>query len=161
MENAAAVYAYVFMVSENGEDLIEIGETFDVEADWENGEFSDIFDGYWLALPDGQCLATYIVDYSEDEIIYTSPVLLNGKSTNLRIKQDKDGNVTIEGAWDGMDEHGAASKGLTKLKKGDTFNASIFILNEPLYLDRLIQGNKPPVPFVVGSRDGLCELGKR
>jgi hypothetical protein len=49
----------------------------------------------------------------------------------------------------------------SKLKKGDTFNASIFILNEPLYLDRLIQGNKPPVPFVVGSRDGLCELGKR
>ena len=46
----------------------------------------------------------------------------------------------------------------SKLKVGDTFNASVFILNEPLYLDRLIQGNKPPVPFVVGSRDGLCEL---
>ena len=142
LENAAAVYAYVFMVSENGEDLIEIGETFDVEADWENGEFSDIFDGYWLALPDGQCLATYIVDYSEDEIIYTSPVLLNGKSTNLRIKQDKDGNVTIEGAWDGMDEHGAASKGLTKLKKGDKIVPCYYSLNPDTDEEKEWQGDE-------------------
>jgi hypothetical protein len=27
-----------------------------------------------------------------------------------------------------------------------------------LYLNNLVQGNNPPVPFVVGNRDGLCEL---
>ena len=119
LENTAAVYAYIYQISEDGKDYIEIGETFDVECDWDNGVFGDLFDGYWLSLPDGQILATYIVDYSEDWVIYTSPILLNGKETNLRIKQDNDGNVTIEGAWDGLDENGAASRKITKLKDGD------------------------------------------
>ena len=46
----------------------------------------------------------------------------------------------------------------SKLKAGDTFSASLFILNEPLYLSNLVQGSNPPTPFVVGNRDGLCEL---
>lgn len=46
----------------------------------------------------------------------------------------------------------------SKLQPGDTFCASIFILGEPLYLSNLIQGDRPPVPFVAGSRGGLCEL---
>lgn len=119
LENAAAVYAYIYQISEDGKDYIEIGETFDVDADWDKGVFGDYFDGYWLSLPDGQILATYIVDYSEDWIIYTSPILLNGNATNLRIKQDNEGNVTIEGAWDGLSESGAASRKITKLKDGD------------------------------------------
>lgn len=119
LENAAAVYAYIYQISDDGKDYIEIGETFDVDADWENGVFGDLFDGYWLSLPDGQNLATYIVDYDEDYIIYTSPILLNGKETNLRMRQDNEGNVTIEGAWDGIDANGAASRKITKLKDGD------------------------------------------
>ena len=47
----------------------------------------------------------------------------------------------------------------SKLKVGDTFYASLFILGEPLYLTDLVQGKNPPVAFVVGNRDGLCELG--
>lgn len=46
----------------------------------------------------------------------------------------------------------------SKLKKGDTFSTSLFILNEPLYLNNLVQGGNPPVAFVVGNKDGLCEL---
>ena len=46
----------------------------------------------------------------------------------------------------------------SKLKKGNTFSATLFILNEPLFLNNLIQGNNPPVPFVVGNRDGLSEI---
>ena len=46
----------------------------------------------------------------------------------------------------------------SKLKAGDTFSATLFILHEPLYLNNLVQGNNPPVPFVVGNRDGLSEL---
>ena len=46
----------------------------------------------------------------------------------------------------------------SKLKVGDTFYTTLFILNEPLYINNLIQGNNPPTPFVVGNRDGLCEL---
>ena len=46
----------------------------------------------------------------------------------------------------------------SKLQAGDTFCASLFILNEPLYLSNLIHGDNPPVPYVVGNKDGICEL---
>ena len=46
----------------------------------------------------------------------------------------------------------------SKLKVGNTFLASLFILGEPLYLSDLVQGNNPPMAFVVGNKDGLCEL---
>ncbi len=48
----------------------------------------------------------------------------------------------------------------SKLKVGNTFFCSLFLLGEPLYLSRLVQGNNPPVDFVVGNKDGLCELEK-
>lgn len=31
---------------------------------------------------------------------------------------------------------------------------------EPLYLNDLVQGDNLPVAFVVGNKDGLCELVK-
>ena len=46
----------------------------------------------------------------------------------------------------------------SKLKVGDTFYCSLFILGEPLYISRLVQGNNPTVDFVVGNKGGLCEL---
>ena len=46
----------------------------------------------------------------------------------------------------------------SKLKVGNTFYASLFILGEPLYLSDLVQGKNPPVAFVVGNREGLCEV---
>ncbi len=46
----------------------------------------------------------------------------------------------------------------SKLKVGNTFYCNLFILGEPLYLSRLVQGNNPPVDFVVGNKGGLCEL---
>lgn len=48
----------------------------------------------------------------------------------------------------------------SKLKVGNTFYCSLFILGEPLYISRLVQGKNPPVDFVVGNKDGLCELEK-
>lgn len=48
----------------------------------------------------------------------------------------------------------------SKLKVGDTFRCGLFILGEPLYLSDLVQGDNPPVAFVVGNKDGLCELRK-
>ena len=48
----------------------------------------------------------------------------------------------------------------SKLKVGNTFYCCLFILGEPLYLSQLVQGKNPPVDFVVGNLDGLCELKK-
>ena len=46
----------------------------------------------------------------------------------------------------------------SKLKAGNTFRCGLFILGEPLYLNDLVQGSNQPVAFVVGNKDGLCEL---
>lgn len=46
----------------------------------------------------------------------------------------------------------------SKLKTGDTFACSLFVLGEPLYIDNLIQNGRPPVAFVVGNKSGLTLL---
>ena len=48
----------------------------------------------------------------------------------------------------------------SKLKVGNTFSCSVFILGAPLYLTDLIQDGNAPVTFVAGKRDGLCEIIK-
>ena len=120
IDNAAVVSGLVYEISEDGQDLIALGETYDVNGSWETGEFTDGFDGEWLSLPDGQNLCTYVVDSSEDYVIFTSPITLNGKDTYLRMRQNlRSGSVLVEGAWDGIGENGAADRSATPLKKGD------------------------------------------
>lgn len=47
----------------------------------------------------------------------------------------------------------------SKLKVGNIFFCNFFILGEPLYMN-LIQGYNSPVAFMVGNKDGLCEIEK-
>lgn len=46
----------------------------------------------------------------------------------------------------------------SKLKPGDSFHSSCFIIGEPLYLDNFVRGNNPPTLFVVGNKGGLTEV---
>lgn len=120
LNNTADVTALVYTYSEDGNDLLCLGETYDVGADWDSGEFEDMFDGKWLSLPDGQNLCIYAAEATDDYVVYTAPILLNGNETNLRMRQYyDDGRVVVEGAWDGMSEDGAAARGIIKLKNGD------------------------------------------
>ncbi len=119
LDHTADVYANVYQVL-NENEVLMLGDTYDVECDWEKGTFKDQFDGYWLSLPDGQNLATIIVDKNDEHVIYTAPVKLNGKETNLRIRQIlATGEIKIDGAWDGFAESGAASREFKKIKEGD------------------------------------------
>lgn len=43
----------------------------------------------------------------------------------------------------------------TCLKKGDTFECSLIVEGEPLYLDNLRQGNHPPVAYICGKKSGV------
>ena len=140
---ASDVYAYVYQLSEDGEDCIELGETYDINADWEEGVFCDNFDGYWLSLSDGQNLATYIVDVTDEYIVYTSPIRLNGEETNLRIRQFYDGTVTVDGTWDGIDENGMAARDIYKLQNGDVIT--------PLYYAFEVEGDPDDEFFYHGN----------
>lgn len=120
MQYTADVYAMVGEFSEDGEDIIVLGQTYDIRVEWDYGYVEDWFDGYWLSLPDGQNLALYIADVTEEYIVYTSPIRLNGEDTNLRIRQSYSGGaVIVDGTWAGIDEYGASARTVTELKRGD------------------------------------------
>lgn len=131
LENAASVSAYIYM--HTGEKTIELGETNDVIIDWETGTFSDNFDGYWFALPDGSILSTYIAEITDEYTVYTAPIKLNGKRTNLRLRVDSSNMVEIEGAWDGIGENGAAARDITEIKAGDKISAVHYLLDRSEY----------------------------
>ena len=119
LDHTEDVCANVYQVLNDNEALL-LGDTYDVECDWDKGVFKDCFDGSWISLPDGQNICTFIVDKKDDFIIYTSPIKLNGQETNLRIKQMlESGELIVEGAWDGLAESGAASREIKKIKEGD------------------------------------------
>lgn len=120
LENAAVVSGIVYELSADQSDLISLGETYDVNCDWDTGQFADEFDGKWLSLPDGQNLNLSVQSSTDDYIIYTAPIKLNKQECYLRMVQNiKDGSVVVEGAWNGLTENGAIDRGVTKIKEGD------------------------------------------
>lgn len=46
----------------------------------------------------------------------------------------------------------------SKLKANDTFHCSLMILNQPLYIDNLVQANHESALFVVGNKGGLTKI---
>lgn len=43
----------------------------------------------------------------------------------------------------------------TRLHEGDTFECSLIVEGEPLYLDNLIQDHRPPIAYVCGKKSGV------
>jgi len=118
--NTEKVEGYVYQLSEDGEEMYEMGIAPDVTADWGKGIFSADFDGKWIALPDGQRLSVYPVSRNEGFDIYSSYVLVNGNEAVLRIVRDyMENEVYIEGVWGGIDEYGVPGISPMKLTKDD------------------------------------------
>ena len=117
LANTNSISAFIYMTTD-GNEMVELGETLDVQSDYDTGECTSDFDGYWFALPDGQQLATYIVSEEDERHVYTTPVYLNGQRTNLRFVKEALG-VEVEGAWDGIGENGMAAREVRKLQPGD------------------------------------------
>lgn len=157
LDYVEAVYCDLFVDSGDGQTLIELGLDDNITADWDTGEFEDNFTGYWVALPDGQPLASYIVEQGDNYNIYTSPIMLNDVETNLRIRLDynneDDYTITIIGAWDGIDEEtGQSAKKITKLKKGDLLTPMYYSYNfendeEGIYTGEAYQFNDDPILY--------------
>lgn len=43
----------------------------------------------------------------------------------------------------------------TRLREGDRFMCSVIIEDEPLYLDRLVQNDAPPIAYLCGNDSGI------
>lgn len=106
--------------------MLDLGTDDYVDMNWQTGECSDNFSGYWFALPDGQPLCAYLIDAYYDDYeyynLYSAPVYLNDEYTYLQIKQTYLTNsmtTEILGVWDGISESGGVSRNLYQLEKGD------------------------------------------
>lgn len=100
--------------------LIKLGIDNNLYDDWEAGLFTSDFNGYWIAL-DGELLQSHPVDETDNSLIFSAPILLNGEPTNLRFAYvfDKqiekacealDGHYEILGTWSGLDQDTGMSK---------------------------------------------------
>lgn len=116
----SSVEADIYFISDDEEDLVYLGSTTDIYADWEQGIFLDNFDGMWFCMPDEQLISAYVVSETENYSIYTTHVLLNGEESNLRFVVDySDYTVMLDGVWGGIDEYGLADRTNYMLKPGD------------------------------------------
>lgn len=94
----------------------------------------------------------------ESNIIFSSSIrtetLFIGNRVEVRWQPDRhcifeyNGNYTFE----------VIASENSKLNLKDTFKCSIFILNEPLYMDYLIQRENISMSFVAGKKNGLIFL---
>ena len=120
LNNTVSVEAKVYVLSDDGQDYISLGYTSDVLADWETGFVKDHFDGYWFSLPDGQNISVYYVDTGDGYDLFTCPVTVNGKDTNLRFAWYYDTDeIQVLDLWDGVDDNGIAARPEDSLKPGD------------------------------------------
>ena len=148
LNNTVSVEATVYMYTDDKKNVISLGTTSDVLADWNTGRIEDDFDGYWFSMPDGQNLFVKLISESDDYDLYTSPVVVNDELTNLRFAWHHDtGEVKLLDLWDGVGDNGVAARPDQSLKVGDhivpaydaydaeTFEPSEFTGDEYIWTD--------------------------
>ncbi|MDO4564572.1 MAG: clostripain-related cysteine peptidase [Clostridia bacterium] len=119
---ASVQFALYYMDYEYNEYML-MGYDNDIDAYWDEGWFLDNFRGVWTAIEGCYCAPTLIAE-EDDYNLYSIPILLNGRETNLRAAyiwdSDEEGHFEVLGAWDGLDtETGMSAKEIIKLKDGD------------------------------------------
>ncbi|MDD7641326.1 MAG: clostripain-related cysteine peptidase [bacterium] len=115
----AGIDFLLYYVDEESDQMMLLGSDNDMEADWENGVFSDNFRGVWGAI-DGHLVYMELSCADEDYNLYSVPILLNDEEYNLQVAYDfTTEEWSILGAAKGLDESGMASKELRLLEEGD------------------------------------------
>lgn len=121
INNLASVNCSVYRVDEETGELIEFGVDQSTKVDFSSGLVEDNFSGQWYMI-ENNLIPMFIVEKNGNSSVYTSPVKLNGKETNLRIAMTQDGNaydITVLGTWDGVNENGESARSVVPLKEGD------------------------------------------
>lgn len=109
----------LYYVDTENELMMLLGTDNDMNADWDNGVFSDNFRGVWGSI-DGNLVYMELSFEGDDYNLYSVPVLLNGEEYNLQVVYDFTGEQWgIIGARQGIDNNGMADKELRLLQEGD------------------------------------------
>ncbi len=117
----------LYMIDEEEQAAILLGTDNDIDAYWDEGVFYDNFRGVWLTI-NGEYCSPILIDSQDDYNLYTIPIELNGKRTNLRVQyvieggdeEGVTGSYQVLGVWDGTDEAtGITAREIKPLREGD------------------------------------------
>ena len=109
----------LYYVDEESDTMMLLGTDNDMNADWDEGVFSDNFRGVWGSI-DGNMVYMELSFEGENYNLYSVPVLLNGEEYNLQVAYDFTSEAwSILGGRQSVDESGMADKELRLLQEGD------------------------------------------
>ena len=129
IDNVDHIEGSVLIYDEEDQFAVDLGNSGEVYGDVETRTISGGYNRKWFTLPDGQAIAAYIYDTCDGYDLYSSPILLNGKETNLRFAYFyEEDTVEIIDAWDGIDENGFAARSGRKLEAGDIITPRYYLI---------------------------------
>ncbi len=121
LEYVRNVWFDIYYEDEENGRYFYLGSDNNLNSDYSSGEFYDNFNGEWLSIGD-EYVNAQIIDENDDYSLYTIPITLNGKDTNLRARYDyEEGEYSVLGTYDGSSSSDgmAARDNLKKLQNGD------------------------------------------
>lgn len=119
-ETISSVAYNLFYLDEENNAINFLGSDFDVNSDETGTLYWDNFRNVWPVIGGNTC-SMLSLDWGDDYILYTVPVMVNGAETNLRMLYHADtAEYEVVGTWDGIDsETGMSSRNVQKLTDGD------------------------------------------
>lgn len=91
----------------------------------------------------------------QSNLILTKSITSNSfsKGTLLELSWAPNRVIVIE--YQGDNRFVVKKSANSKLQVGDTFVCAQILLNQPLYVDQLVQNGHAPVAYVMGKKDGI------
>ncbi len=119
-EIVSTVSFQLFYHDEESDSLWYLGSDFDINQDDGGTRYWDNYRNVWTII-NGNLCTMVALNFTDNYIIYTVPVQVNGNPTNLRMLYQRDSGVyEVIGTWDGIDsETGMSSREVKKLEDGD------------------------------------------
>ena len=118
--------AFALAAFEEDGTMTYLGEDSNVDADWEEGVFMDMFAGTWGAI-DGHIVTTSVSSITDEYVLYEIPILYNSEECTLSVAYTPDdGTYEILTATPTGQSGGAASKIQYALTPGDEITPLFF-----------------------------------
>lgn len=97
-----------------------MGSDNDINADYEEGKFSDNFHDTWMTIG-GEYVCAELIDSTEDYCLYVIPAMVNGEETYLRAVYEFDQEAyRVLGTYDGeYEDTNLSGRNIHPLNEGD------------------------------------------
>jgi len=127
-DQLSGIYFNLAYIDEEDGIAIFLGSDNDLDADWENGIFTDNFRGVWGSI-DGALVYMELSDEADEYQVYAVPILLNGERFTLLVSYIySTEEYGVLGARKGIDDNGMSSGNIRPLIPGDTVEPLHYVM---------------------------------